>query len=64
MAKVKVNGAPAGPTPKATKFAIIKDQGKIPYGKTADVSMKHRYPRLTARGMGAARKGGSYTGCI
>ena len=64
MAKVKVNGSPAGPTPKPPKFADIKGQGKIPYGKTKEVSMKHSYPRLVARGMGAAKRGGGYTGCV
>jgi|TARA_R110002020_G_scaffold256921_1_gene470596 hypothetical protein len=55
-------GDAPGKTPKATKFADIKDQGKIPYGKTADVKIPSGMKRRTARGMGAARKGGGYWG--
>ena len=66
MAKVKVNGSAPGPAPKAVPYADIKGQGRIPYGKTADVKvpsgeMKAR--RGVARGMGAAKRGGSYTEC-
>ena len=64
MAKVRVNGGPAGPAPKAVPYADIKDQGRIPYGKTAPVKQDHSYPRLTARGMGAAKRGGKYTACV
>ena len=64
MAKVKVNGSPAGPTPKPTKFADIKGQGKIPYGKTKEVKIPTKMTRMTARGMGAAVKGGGYLGCV
>ena len=64
MAKVKFQGAPAGPTPKAVPYADIKDQGRIPYGKTAPVKQDNSYPRLTARGMGAAKRGGKYTACV
>ena len=49
--------------PKATTYADIKGQGRIPYGKTADVKIPTTMPRLTARGMGAAVKGGGYMGC-
>ena len=72
MAKVKVNGAPAGPSPKAVPYADIKGQGRIPYGKTADVSVPKAiedysgamtYRRGTVRGMGAAKKGGGYWEC-
>ena len=64
MAKVKVNGAPAGPSPKAVPYAQIDAQGRIPYGKTAPVKQEHSYPRLTVRGMGAAKRGGKYNACV
>ena len=64
MAKVKFQGAPAGPTPKAVPYADIKGQGRIPYGKTAPVKQEHSYPRLEARGMGAAKRGGKYIACV
>ena len=64
MAKVKFQGAPAGPTPKAVPYADIKDQGRIPYGKTADAPMAGNEPRkMTMRGAGAARQGKSFMGC-
>ena len=63
MAKVKFQGAPAGPAPKAVPYADIKDQGRIPYGETADVKVPTSMSRMTARGMGAAVKGGGYNGC-
>tara|TARA_R110000787_G_scaffold137896_1_gene251506 strand:+ start:390 stop:581 length:192 start_codon:yes stop_codon:yes gene_type:complete len=63
MAKVKVNGAPAGPTPKAVPYAQIDKQGRIPYGKTADVKVPTSMKRGTVRGMGAATKGGGYWEC-
>ena len=63
MAKVKVNGAPAGPTPKAVPYADIKDQGRIPYGKTAEAKIPMSLKRGTSRGMGAATKGGGYWEC-
>tara|TARA_R110000751_G_scaffold33259_7_gene82940 strand:- start:370 stop:564 length:195 start_codon:yes stop_codon:yes gene_type:complete len=64
MAKVKFNGGAPGSAPKAAAYADIKDQGRIPYGKDKVLPQKHTYPRLTARGMGAARRGGKYTACI
>tara|TARA_R110000796_G_scaffold125746_2_gene240305 strand:+ start:2679 stop:2873 length:195 start_codon:yes stop_codon:yes gene_type:complete len=63
MAKVKVNGAPAGSAPKPTKFAIIDKQGRIPYGKTAPVKIPTTMKRGVARGMGAATQGGGYWEC-
>ena len=60
MAKVKVNGAPAGPSPKAVPYAQIDKQGRIPYGKTANVKIPTTMKRGTVRGMGAATKGGGY----
>tara|TARA_R100000908_G_C3747960_1_gene142980 strand:- start:1276 stop:1476 length:201 start_codon:yes stop_codon:yes gene_type:complete len=62
--KIKVQGAPAGPSPKAQPFADIEGQGKIPYGKTADVKVPTKTSRLTARGMGAAKRGGSYIAMV
>lgn len=49
--------------PKATPYADIKGQGRIPYGKTADVKIPSGMSRKTVRGMGAATKGGSYIAC-
>ena len=72
MAKVKVNGAPAGPSAKAVPYAQIDKQGRIPYGKTAEVSIPKAVVdysgamsmrRGTVRGMGAATKGGGYWEC-
>lgn len=59
---VRYQGSAPGKAPKATKFADIKGQGKIPYGKTADVKIPTTLKTMTARGMGAAVKGGSYKG--
>ena len=64
MAKVRVNGATAASTPKAVTYAEIKNQGRIPYGKTANVKVPTKTSRLTARGMGAAIKGGSYIAMV
>ena len=64
MAKVKFQGAPAGPSPKAVPYADIKDQGRIPYGKTAEVRVPTAMSIKTARGMGAAKRGGKYTACV
>jgi hypothetical protein len=72
MAKVKVNGSAPGPAPKAVPYADIKGQGRIPYGKTADVKVPEavtyfsgemKMRRGVARGMGAAKKGGGYIEC-
>ena len=60
---VKVNGAPPSKTPKAVTYADIKGQGRIPYGKTADVKVPTSMKRGTVRGMGAATKGGGYWEC-
>jgi|TARA_R110002153_G_scaffold173475_3_gene326235 hypothetical protein len=49
--------------PKATEYAQIDDQGRIPYGKTAEAKIPSKMSRKTARGMGAAIKGGSYLAC-
>jgi hypothetical protein len=63
MAKVKVNGGPPGPSPKAVPYAQIDKQGRIPYGKSADVKVPMSLKRGTVRGMGAAIKGGGYWEC-
>ena len=63
MAKVKFQGAPAGPSPKAVPYADIKDQGRIPYGKTAEAKIPMKMTRGKVRGMGAATKGGGDWEC-
>ena len=68
---VKVGGSAPKDGPKPVEFAEIDKQGRIPYGKTAeapysDKRMEYGKPvgsKLTARGMGAAVKGGDYIGC-
>ena len=37
--KVKYTGSAPSNSPKAVEYADIKDQGRIPYGKTADAPM-------------------------
>jgi len=70
--KVKVNGSAPKNPPKPVEYAQIDKQGRIPYGKTANVSVPKSVvdyngasptKRETARGMGAAKRGGSYIGC-
>ena len=60
MAKVKFQGSAPGPAPKAVPYAQIDKQGRIPYGKSADVKVPMSLKRGTVRGMGAATKGGGY----
>lgn len=68
---VKVNGSAPKDGPKPVEYAQIDKQGRIPYGKTADAPYsdmrmedgKAPSSKLTARGMGAAKRGGSYIGC-
>jgi len=65
MAKVKIVTNTPGAAQKAVNFADIKGQGKIPYkgGETmAEAPMEA--PGGTARGMGAAKRGGTYKGCM
>lgn len=64
MGKVKIITNTPGNAPKPVKYASIDGQGKIPYGEEKEVSSKHKYPRLKARGMGAAVKGGKYSACV
>ncbi|MGB1875790.1 MAG: hypothetical protein ACPHGY_02535 [Rhodospirillaceae bacterium] len=69
--KVKHMGSAPKDAPKPVKYAQIDKQGRIPYGKTAPAPMSAKRvkydaghgPKLTARGMGAAKKGGDYIGC-
>jgi hypothetical protein len=63
MSVVKIVTNTPGPAPKAVEYADIQGQGRIPYGKTADVKVPTGMGRDTARGMGAAVKGGSYISC-
>ncbi len=60
---VKIVTNKPGAAPKAVEYADIKGQGRIPYGKTADVKVSVNMSRATARGMGAAVKGGGYNSC-
>jgi len=60
---VKIVTNKPGATQKATEYAQIDKQGRIPYGKTADVKVPMSMSRATARGMGAAIKGGGYNSC-
>jgi hypothetical protein len=60
--KVKIVINSPEKAPKVVEYAEIKDQGRIPYGKTADAPIPRKLSRRTARGMGAAVKGGSYLG--
>ena len=62
MSAVKIVTNKPGSAPKVDDFADIKGQGRIPYGKTADVKIPTTMSRMTARGMGAAIKGGGYNG--
>jgi len=64
MAAVKIVTNKPGAAPKAVEYADIKGQGRIPYGKTADAPMGGDTMKMaTARGMGAAKRGGSYKTC-
>tara|TARA_R100001463_G_scaffold16244_2_gene42194 strand:- start:1101 stop:1298 length:198 start_codon:yes stop_codon:yes gene_type:complete len=60
---VKIVTNKPGAASKAAEYAQIDNQGRIPYGKTADVKVPTSMSRQTARGMGAAVKGGGYNGC-
>jgi hypothetical protein len=63
MGVVKIVTNKPGPGPKPTEYAQIDKQGRIPYGKTAEVKVPMTMGRATARGMGAAVKGGGYNSC-
>jgi hypothetical protein len=62
--KVKFMGSAPSNPPKAVEYADIKDQGRIPYGKTADALMAgDTVKRMKMRGPGAAIKGTKFNGC-
>ncbi len=63
MAAVKIVTNKPGAAPKAVEYADIKGQGRIPYGKSQDVKVPTSMKKATARGMGAAKRGGSYMSC-
>ena len=63
MAAVKIVTNKPGAAPKAVEYADIKGQGRIPYGKSQDVKVTTSMKKATARGMGAAKRGGSYLSC-
>ena len=59
--RVKYMGSAPKDAPKPVEYAQIDDQGRIPYGKTADAPMAgDTIKTATARGMGAAKRGGKY----
>tara|TARA_Y100000114_G_scaffold151606_1_gene168606 strand:- start:253 stop:459 length:207 start_codon:yes stop_codon:yes gene_type:complete len=60
--KVKIVTNTPGPAPKATMSAEIQGQGSIPYGEAKEVKIPTKMSKMTARGMGAAIKGGNYNG--
>jgi|TARA_R110000823_G_scaffold17281_1_gene54698 hypothetical protein len=65
MRTVKIVTNTPGPAPKAVEFAEIKNQGKIPYanhGTETSAPMSDSNKKMVARGMGAAKRGGSYIG--
>ena len=67
MRTVKVNGTTPGKTPKATNYADIKDQGRIPYAKATSEKTPQTAKGIvvtgTSRGMGAMLRGGEFTIC-
>ena len=65
MRTVKIVTNTPGPAPKDVEFAEIKNQGKIPYanhGTETSAPMSDSGKKMVARGMGAAKRGGSYIG--
>jgi len=64
MASVKIVTNKPGPAPKATAYADIKGQGRVPYGKSEAAPMAENTMKKTAmRGAGAAIRGKSFMGC-
>mgnify|MGYP003110773741 CR=1 FL=1 len=63
--RVKIGGASPKDPPKATKFEVIKDQGKVPFGNYKEIptpnTAKGTVTRGTCRGMGAMLRGGEFT---
>ena len=56
-----VTNTPTNP-PAAVPYAEIAGQGRIPYGTAKEVTVPKFLKKMTARGMGAAVKGGGYMG--
>ena len=64
MSAVKIHGAPMPEPPKPVAKAVFKDQGSIPYPNPKPIKTpkadKATITKGTARGMGAALRGGSF----
>ena len=64
MSAVKIHGAPMPEPPKPVAKAVFKDQGSIPYPNPKTIKTpkanKATITKGTARGMGAALRGGSF----
>ena len=63
---VKTGGSKPPKTPKATKFEVIKDQGKAPFSEYKEIPTptnlgKGKVTTGTCRGMGAMLRGGKFT---
>ena len=67
MKTVKCTGTTPGKAPKATNYADIKGQGKIPYAQTVEEktpdTAKGIVTKGKSRGMGAMLRGGDFTIC-
>jgi len=63
MSAVKIVTNTPKDAPKAQPYAQIDDQGRIPYGEAKEISVPTGMGQSTVRGMGAAKRGGSYIGC-
>ena len=67
MAEIKHMGAPADSAPKATNYADIKGQGRVPYKKTVSrAGPSIGTGKITMgkkRGMGAAQRGNRFKIC-
>lgn len=61
---VKIVTNTPGAAPKASDYADIQGQGRVPYGKSAPAPMAgDSMKKMTMRGTGAARSGKSFMGC-
>ena len=63
---VKTGGSAPPKAPKATKFEVIKDQGKAPFSDYKEIPTptnlgKGKVTTGTCRGMGAMLRGGKFT---
>ena len=67
MAEIKYMGDPADTAPKATNYAYIKGQGRVPYQKTVSrAGPSIGTGKITMgkkRGMGAAQRGNRFKIC-